>query len=60
VLRLRLNAAPPPTNSTEVSCKLTAQGLEKLTLRPDELAATGRTEMAKWSELVKRSGAQVD
>jgi tripartite-type tricarboxylate transporter receptor subunit TctC len=29
-------------------------------LKPEELAAFGRTEIAKWSELVKRSGAQVD
>jgi hypothetical protein len=29
-------------------------------LKPDELAAFGRVEIAKWSELVKRSGAQVD
>ena len=44
----------------EVKAKLAAQGLEVPTLRPDELGAFGRTEIAKWSELVKRSGAQVD
>ncbi len=26
----------------------------------DQLGAFGRTEAAKWSELVKRSGARVD
>jgi tripartite-type tricarboxylate transporter receptor subunit TctC len=44
----------------ETSAKLAAQGLELRSLKPDELAAFGRTEMVKWSELVKRSGAQVD
>jgi tripartite-type tricarboxylate transporter receptor subunit TctC len=44
----------------EVKAKLAAQGLEVPALRPDELAAFNRTEIAKWSELVKRSGAQVD
>jgi hypothetical protein len=29
-------------------------------LKPDELASFGRTELVKWSELVKRSGAHVD
>jgi tripartite-type tricarboxylate transporter receptor subunit TctC len=44
----------------EVKAKLAAQGLEVPALKPDELAAFGRVEIAKWSELVKRSGAQVD
>lgn len=44
----------------EVKAKLAAQGLEVPALKGDELAAFGRTEIAKWSELVKRSGAQVD
>ena len=44
----------------EVKAKLAAQGLEVPALKPDELAAFNRTEIAKWSELVKRSGAQVD
>jgi hypothetical protein len=29
-------------------------------MKPGELAAFGRTEISKWSELVKRSGAQID
>jgi tripartite-type tricarboxylate transporter receptor subunit TctC len=57
--RLR-EAAAQAITSPEASARLAAQGLEMRTLRPDELAAFGRTEMAKWSELVKRSGAQVD
>lgn len=44
----------------EVKAKLAAQGLEVPALRGEELAAFGRTEIAKWSELVRRSGAQVD
>ena len=44
----------------EVRAKLAAQGLEVPALKPDELAGFGRTEIAKWSELVKRSGAHVD
>ncbi|MDB5947808.1 MAG: hypothetical protein JWQ33_2834 [Ramlibacter sp.] len=35
-------------------------GLELRSLEPDEPAALRRTEMVKWSELVKRSGVQVD
>ena len=57
--RLR-DAASQALASPEVSAKLAAQGLELRSLKPDELAAFGRTEIAKWSELVKRSGAQVD
>ena len=44
----------------EVKAKLAAQGLEVPQMKPDELASFGRVEIAKWSELVKRSGAQVD
>jgi tripartite-type tricarboxylate transporter receptor subunit TctC len=57
--KLRESAAQA-INSPETSAKLAAQGLELRSLKPDELAAFGRTEMTKWSELVKRSGAQVD
>ena len=44
----------------EVKARLAAQGLEVPALKPEELTAFNRTEIAKWSELVKRSGAQVD
>ncbi|RZJ25941.1 MAG: tripartite tricarboxylate transporter substrate binding protein [Haliea sp.] len=46
--------------SSEVAAKLGAQGLELRSMKPDELASFGRTEISKWSELVKRSGAQID
>ena len=46
--------------SPEVAAKLGAQGLELRNMKPDELASFGRSEITKWAELVKRSGAQVD
>ncbi|MCC2676312.1 MAG: hypothetical protein K0R58_3259 [Ramlibacter sp.] len=57
--KLRDAVAQAVTNP-EVKAKLAAQGLEVPLLKSDELAAFNRTEIAKWSELVKRSGAQVD
>ncbi|HEY8359754.1 MAG TPA: tripartite tricarboxylate transporter substrate binding protein [Ramlibacter sp.] len=57
--RLR-DAVNQAVASPELKAKLAAQGLEVPTMQPEQLAAFGRTEIAKWSELVKRSGAQVD
>ncbi|MEJ5989785.1 tripartite tricarboxylate transporter substrate binding protein [Ramlibacter sp. PS3R-8] len=57
--RLR-DAVAQAVANPEVKAKLAAQGLEVPLLKPDELATFNRTEIAKWSELVKRSGAQVD
>jgi tripartite-type tricarboxylate transporter receptor subunit TctC len=57
--KLRDAVAQAVTNP-EVKAKLAAQGLEVPLLKPDELRAFNRTEIAKWSELVTRSGAQVD
>ena len=57
--RLR-DAVAQAVGNPEVKAKLAAQGLEVPVLNAAELAAFGRTEIAKWSELVKRSGAQVD
>jgi tripartite-type tricarboxylate transporter receptor subunit TctC len=57
--KLRDAVAQAVTNP-EVKARLAAQGLEVPLLKPDELATFNRTEIAKWSELVKRSGAQVD
>lgn len=57
--RLR-DAANQAIGNPDISAKLAAQGLELRSLKPDELVAFGRTEMLKWSELVKRSGAHVD
>ncbi|MFD0668777.1 Bug family tripartite tricarboxylate transporter substrate binding protein [Ramlibacter sp. MAHUQ-53] len=44
----------------EMVAKLGAQGLELRAMKPDELVAFNRAEIAKWAELVRRSGAQVD
>ena len=57
--KLRDAVAQAVTNP-ETKAKLAAQGLEVPLLKPEELAAFGRSELAKWSELVRRSGAQVD
>jgi hypothetical protein len=43
-----------------LSAKLQAQGLELRAMRAEEMVSFGRTEITKWAELVKRSGAQVD
>jgi tripartite-type tricarboxylate transporter receptor subunit TctC len=59
ITRLR-DSATRTLASTEVTAKLTAQGVEQTAMGADELAAFARTEAAKWADLVKRSGAQVD
>jgi tripartite-type tricarboxylate transporter receptor subunit TctC len=60
VLAKLRDAAGQAMANTEVASKLGAQGLELRAMKPDELAVFGRTEIAKWSDLVKRSGAQID
>ncbi len=57
--RLR-DAAAQTLANPEVAGKLKAQGLELNAMRADEMSAFGRAELAKWAELVRRSGAQVD
>jgi len=57
--RLR-EAAAQAMASPEVTSKLGAQGLELRNMKSDELVSFGRTEINKWADLVKRSGAQVD
>ena len=57
--RLR-DAAAHAMASPEVIAKLSVQGLELRNMKPDELSSFGRSEITKWAELVKRSGAQVD
>ena len=37
-----------------------AQGVELRSMKPAELAEFNRIEVEKWSDLVRRSGAQVD
>jgi tripartite-type tricarboxylate transporter receptor subunit TctC len=59
VARLR-DAADQALSGSEVKGKLGAQGLELRAMKPDELAVFARTEIGKWSDLVKRSGAQID
>jgi hypothetical protein len=66
-------AAPPRTLAPVVSDadaeqlqqrhgqrKLGAQGLELRSFKAEELSGFSRAEIAKWADLVKRSGAQVD
>ena len=60
VLAKLRDAVNQAVGNPEVKAKLAAQGLEVPMLNPAELASFGRVEIAKWSELVKRSGAQVD
>jgi tripartite-type tricarboxylate transporter receptor subunit TctC len=44
----------------DAKARLREQGVEQRAMRGDELAAFNRAEIAKWADLVKRSGAQVD
>jgi tripartite-type tricarboxylate transporter receptor subunit TctC len=60
VLAKLRDAVAQAVSNPEVKARLAAQGLEVPLLKGDELTAFGRNEIAKWSELVKRSGAQVD
>ncbi len=46
--------------SGDVANRLREQGVEQRAMRADEMAPFNRTELGKWAELVKRSGAQVD
>lgn len=57
--RLRA-AADASLASPDVAAKLTGQGVEKGVVGPDGLAGFASREVAKWSELVRLSGAQVD
>jgi tripartite-type tricarboxylate transporter receptor subunit TctC len=60
VLAKLRDAIAQAVGNPDTRAKLAAQGLEVPALKADEMASFGRTEIAKWSELVKRSGAQVD
>ena len=57
--RLR-EAAAQALAQSDIASRLTAQGLELRPMRAEEMNAFGRSEIAQWAELVKRSGAQVD
>lgn len=44
----------------DVATRLREQGIEQRAMRVDEMAPFNKAELAKWAELVKRSGAQID
>ena len=59
VARLR-DAMQRALAAPAVAARLTELGVEARTMAPAELAAFGTAEIQRWSEAVKRSGAQVD
>ena len=60
VLAKLRGAAAQVLATPELKAKLASQGLEMRDFKPEELSAFNRSEITKWSELVKRSGAQID
>ena len=44
----------------DVAARLRDQGIEQRAMKADEMLPFNQREIAKWAELVKRSGAQVD
>ena len=44
----------------ETMARLKEQGIEQRPMKADEMLPFNRIELAKWADLVKRSGAQVD
>jgi tripartite-type tricarboxylate transporter receptor subunit TctC len=59
VTRLR-DAMQRALAAPAVAARLTELGVESRTMAPAELAAFGSAEIQRWSEAVRRSGAQVD
>ena len=59
VARLR-DALQRALSRADVATKLTELGVEPRALGPGELAAFGAQEIRRWSEAVRRSGAQLD
>jgi tripartite-type tricarboxylate transporter receptor subunit TctC len=53
-------AATAALAQPEVMARMREQGVEPQAMRSDELLPFNRIELAKWADLVKRSGAQVD
>ena len=53
-------AAANALNQPDVATRLRDQGIEQRAMRADEMLPFNKTELVKWAELVKRSGAQVD
>lgn len=60
VLAKLRGAAKAALADPAVAAKLQAQGVERVGEGGEDLAGFGQREVAKWAELVKRSGAQVD
>ncbi len=53
-------AAANALSQPDVATRLREQGIEQRAMRAEELLPFNKTELVKWAELVKRSGAQVD
>ena len=54
------SASSAALSQPDVAARLREQGIEQRAMRVEELAVFNKSELAKWAELVKRSGAQVD
>jgi len=59
VARLR-EATDRVLRNAEIAKQLEVQGVELLPLKGDELMTFARNEVAKWTDLVKKSGARVE
>jgi tripartite-type tricarboxylate transporter receptor subunit TctC len=60
VLNQLRSAGTAALNQPDVVARLREQGIEQRAMRADEMLPFNKVELAKWAELVKRSGAQVD
>ncbi|MEQ1686140.1 MAG: tripartite tricarboxylate transporter substrate-binding protein [Burkholderiaceae bacterium] len=54
------SAAATALAQPDVATRLRDQGIEQRAMRAEEMLPFNKAELAKWAELVKRSGAQVD
>jgi tripartite-type tricarboxylate transporter receptor subunit TctC len=54
------SAAAGALAQPETTAKLSTQGIEQRPMRSEEIVPFNQAEIAKWADLVKRSGAQVD
>ena len=60
VLAQLRSASATALGEPQTMARLHEQGIEQRPMRADELPAFNKVEIAKWADLVKRSGAQVD
>ncbi|HTM69337.1 MAG TPA: tripartite tricarboxylate transporter substrate-binding protein [Luteimonas sp.] len=60
VLAQLRGAAAAALGQPDVAARLRTQGVEPRAMRAEEMLPFNQAELAKWAELVKRSGAQVD